>query len=117
MRLMQKAVRYFINNIKLTVIIFSLALLSLKATAQMIESDIDNNDNWRYFNDISVEIGSYVPISAAEHSFGDGTIISFSRSYYWNDKFGLRAGVSFIRANALKSYSFDNNCFKKIKIV
>jgi hypothetical protein len=84
------------KKIRLAVIAFLLILPIQSANAQMIHSDNDN-DNFRYFYDIAVDVGSYMPMNAtAMSSFSDGSVISLSGSYYYNDKFGFRSGISYI---------------------
>jgi hypothetical protein len=54
-----------------------------------------NNDNWIYFRDIALERGLYmatVPID----DLSDGRITSLHGSYFLNNIFGFRSGVSLI---------------------
>ena len=78
----------------ISVIIFLLILAPIQKTnAQMIEPE---NDSWKYFHDITLEIGSYITMSSVEDFFSDATVFSLSGSYYWDNKFGIRSGISCI---------------------
>ena len=82
------------EKFKSAVVIFLLILLTQQSNAQMIES-ADDNDNLKYFHDIAIETGAYTPI---DNSFSGGNVVTLSGSHYWNDKWGLRSGLSFITA-------------------
>lgn len=78
------------KKIRIILLFFCLALQIQQLSAQSYDTD---NDNWRYFYDIALESGIYIPI---ENSFPSGSITSLSGSYFWNDKLGVRSGVSLI---------------------
>ena len=77
-------------------LIFILSCFSFAAYAQQIDIEFDRefNDNRKYFSDIGFEYGLFStggtppPLS--------GNIWSLTGSYFYNDKFGFRSGISHI---------------------
>lgn len=55
---------------------------------------VEVNDNWRYFHDIAIENGLYIPTN--EKTMSSGSIMSLHGSYFFTDKFGFRSGLSLI---------------------
>jgi hypothetical protein len=77
---------------KLRIIILFISIC-LNLQAQESKRDYDTeNDNWTYFYDIAVENGVYNSIGHHEN----GSMFSASGSYFYNDKFGFRSGISLI---------------------
>jgi hypothetical protein len=75
------------NKLRIIILFFCIAL-----TLQAQDPNTEKNDNWKYFYDIAVESGIYNSIGYHEN----GSILSVSGSYFYNDKFGFRSGVSLI---------------------
>ena len=56
---------------------------------------LDEDDNQKYFYDIAVDGGLYIPMDEASRLTG-GSTTSISGAYYFNSKWGLRSGLSII---------------------
>ena len=56
-----------------------------------------NNDNFRFFYDIGVEVGAFRPISSTNYLQG-GAMFAITGSYFYSHRFGFRSGLSLIDA-------------------
>ncbi len=70
---------------------FSFVLQAQNASSG--KSSPDNSDR-KFFYDLGLETGLYV--STTDRDWPSGSILSFHGGYYWNDRFGVRSGLSFI---------------------
>ncbi|MDR2056769.1 MAG: hypothetical protein LBP83_00495 [Dysgonamonadaceae bacterium] len=52
------------------------------------------NDNLIYFHDVTLERGLFIPTD--NNHLSNGSVTALSGSYFLNDKFGFRSGISYI---------------------
>ena len=57
------------------------------------KESLEEDDNQKYFYDIAVDAGLYIPMDEA---VGSGSITGISGAYYFNNKWGARSGLSLI---------------------
>jgi hypothetical protein len=81
---------------KVRIIVFCVIAVTtmITAKAQIHPAPDSENDNWRYFKDIGIERGTFTPMS--KFNLSSGSALTITGSYFYNDKFGFRSGVSSI---------------------
>jgi hypothetical protein len=66
-------------------------------------SEYEYNDNWDFLHDVALERGLFIPLSRQGLSAASTTTLH--GSYFLNDKFGFRSGISYIgQTNAHEMY-------------
>ena len=81
--------KYFLITAALMGVVFCVS-------AQRLVIDNDN-DNFRFFYDIGVEVGAFRPISNTNYLQG-GAMFAITGSYFYSHRFGFRSGLSLIDA-------------------
>ncbi|MDR0332921.1 MAG: hypothetical protein LBI15_05600 [Dysgonamonadaceae bacterium] len=81
---------------KVRIIVFCVfaVITMITAKAQIHTAPDSENDNWRYFKDIGIERGTFIPMS--KFNLSSGNALTITGSYFYSDKWGFRSGVSFI---------------------
>ncbi len=74
-------------------VIFGFIFLFFLLSTQARQPE-ERNDNWRYFRDIGVEYGIYIPTEY--NNLSNGSITNLHGGYFFNDKLGFRSGITLI---------------------
>ena len=83
----------------LLLILFPCLLIQAQQQDIYLESypreSLVEDDNQKYFYDIAVDAGLYIPMDEAS-DFAGGSTINISGAYYFDNKWGVRSGLSLI---------------------